>query len=404
MTSTQRGGADQTVAIRVVSPGGDDDTLVDVDLGDDLEMARRLTEGTGAAPFRPSLPGWLARGALWAALAWIVVCLPGNVLSPISVSLSEARGASEAVIFAIIGLSLNVLIGYSGQISLGHQAFVGIGAFTSAYVVTELGQEFLAGVAVAALVGGLQALVLGGVALRVTGLYFALVTLSYGVMVKESLFNVESLTGGVAGRDAPLPTGIESPYGYYYVCLALLALVLWLDWRLTRTKAGRALLALRENPKVAATMAIDVRGYTVLAFVVSGVFAGIGGALFAHRDGFVVAEPFTFQLALIFIIMTVVGGLRSRSGVVLGSAFFALMGDGILLKALRLEGFFEDVVRLPAEFVPLVIGPLLLLLTLTLYPGGLGQQIAPIRGWLLGRRFDVHAGGEKEVQVSDVRA
>ena len=155
---------------------------------------------------------------------------------------------------------------------------------------------------------------------------------------------------------------------------------------------------------MAATLSIDVRGYTVLAFVLSGFFAGIGGALFAHRDGFVVATPFEFQLALIFIVMTVVGGLRSRSGVVLGSAFFALLGDGILLRLLRLEGFFENVVHLPSEFVPLVVGPLLLLLTLTLYPGGLGQQIAPIREWLLGRRFDIHAGKVSEITITDVRA
>jgi branched-chain amino acid transport system permease protein len=381
-----------------------EDPRVDAIAAEEEAAARRLAAASKPPPFRPTPGGWVARGAVWLVIAWVALCLPGNVLSPVTVSLSEARGASEAVIFGIIGLSLNVLIGYAGQISLGHQAFVGIGAFTSAYVVTELEQEFWLGVAVAALVGALQALILGGVALRVTGLYFALVTLSYGVMVKESLFNIESLTGGVAGRDAPLPTGIESPYGYYYVCVGFLALVLWLDWRLTRTKGGRALLALRENPRVAATLSIDVRAYTVLSFVVSGVFAGIGGALFAHRDGFVVAEPFTFQLALIFIVMTVVGGLRSRSGVVLGSVFFALMGDGILLKVLRLEGFFENVVKLPAEFVPLVVGPLLLLLTLTLYPGGIGQQIAPVRQWLLGRRFDRHAGAVKEVQVTDVRA
>ena len=379
-----------------------DPPVLGVDPTLELEVAAATPERAPAHTATPA--GWAARGVVWVVLAWIVLCVPGNVLSPAVLSATEARGASEAVVFAIIGLSLNVLIGYAGQISLGHQAFVGIGAFTSAYVVTELGQEFWLGVAVAALIGAFQALVLGGVALRVTGLYFALITLSYGVMVQQSLFNVTSLTGGVAGRDAPLPTGINSPYGYYYVCLGFLALVLWLDWRLTRTKGGRALLALRENPKVAATLGIDVRGYTVLAFGVSGFFAGIGGALFAHRDGFVVAEPFTFQLALIFIIMTVVGGLRSRSGVVIGSAFFALMGDGLLLKLLRLEGFFENVVKMPSEFVPLVLGPLLLLLTLTLYPGGIGQQIAPVRGWLLGGRFDPHAGAEKEVQVSDVRA
>ena len=380
------------------------DPTVPLDLDEELELARQAAAAAHPAPFTPTAAGWVGRGVVWAALAWVALCVPGNVLSPAVLSAADVRGASEAVIFGIIGLSLNVLIGYAGQISLGHQAFVGIGAFTSAYVVTELGQEFWLGVAVAALVGVFQALVLGGVALRVTGLYFALITLSYGVMVQQSLFNVESLTGGVAGREAPLPTGIDSPYGYYYVCVGFLALVLWLDWRLTRTKGGRALLALRENPRVAASLGVDVRGYTVLAFGVSGLFAGIGGALFAHRDGFVVAEPFQFRLALVFIMMTVVGGLRSRSGVVLGSAFFALMGDGLLLRVLRLEGFFENTVQLPSEFVPLVIGPLLLLLTLTMYPGGIGQQVAPVRGWLLGGRFDPHAGGEKEVQITDVRA
>ena len=211
------------------------DPTVPLDLDEELALARALAAESTPAPFAPAPAGWAARGVVWATLAWVVLALPGNVLSPVTISATEARGASEAVIFAIIGLSLNVLIGYTGQISLGHQAFVGIGAFASAYVVTEIGQEFWIGVAVAALVGALQAVILGGVALRVTGLFFALITLSYGVMVQQSLFGIESLTGGVAGRDAPLPTGITTAYGYYYVCLGFLALVLFLDWRLTRT-------------------------------------------------------------------------------------------------------------------------------------------------------------------------
>jgi branched-chain amino acid transport system permease protein len=358
----------------------------------------------GEAGFVPSPAGWAARAAVWAVLAWAVLLYPANVASPFHVAGFEADAFSEAVIFAVIGLSLNVLIGYTGQISLGHQAFVGIGAFTSAYVVTELGQEFWLAVLVAAAVGGLQALVLGGVSLRVTGLYFALVTLSYGVLAQESLFNIKSLTGGTAGQAAPRPTGFESPYRYYYLCLAFLALVLWLDWRMMRTKGGRALLALRENPRVAATMGINVRAYTLFAFVVSGVFAGVGGSLLAHRDTQVVSNPFDFQLALVFILMTVVGGLRNRTGVVVGSAFFALLRDGILLKALHVEGVLERSIDLTAEVAPLVIGPVLLLATLTLYPGGLGQQIAPLREWLRGRRFDLSAGKVEEVRVSDVRA
>ncbi|HET7721780.1 MAG TPA: branched-chain amino acid ABC transporter permease, partial [Acidimicrobiales bacterium] len=170
---------------------------LDLPVEDDLALARATAVSAAPAPFEPAPAGWVARGVVWAAIAWVVLALPGNVLSPVTLSATEARGASEAAIFAIIGLSLNVLIGYTGQISLGHQAFVGIGAFASAYVVTEVGQEFWIGVAVAAGIGALQAVLLGGVALRVTGLFFALITLSYGVMVQQSLFGVESLTGGV---------------------------------------------------------------------------------------------------------------------------------------------------------------------------------------------------------------
>ena len=355
-------------------------------------------------PFVPSSAGWAARGAVWAVLAWFVLCYPSNFLSPFEVRSLEADAATQAIVFAVIGLSLNVLIGYAGQISLGHQAFVGFGSFTSAYIVTDLGQEFWLAIVVAAIVGAVQAVLLGAVALRLTGLYFALITLSYGVMAEESLFNIEAFTGGDAGKDAPRPVGFESNYRYYYLCLAFLALVVWLDWRLMKTKGGRALLALRENPRVAASLGINVKGFTLLAFAVGGAFAGIGGSLLAHRDLTVVRNSFEFRLALVFVLMTVVGGLRSRSGVVIGSAFFALLGNGKLLDMLHAGWIVEDKINLPLDFVPLVLGPLLLLLTLTLYPGGLGQQIAPIREWLLGRRFDIHAGGVKEVQNTDVRA
>jgi branched-chain amino acid transport system permease protein len=360
------------------------------------------------APFRPTPGGWAARGVVLAALAWLVLLYPGNLLSPFHVEAFEASAFSLAVIYAIIGLSLNILIGYTGQISLGHQAFVGIGAFTSAYMVSEAGQEFWIAVLVAAGVGGLQALVLGGVALRVTGLYFALITLSYGVLAEDSLFNIQSLTGGGAGQLAPKPTGFESDYRYYYLCLGFLALALWVDWRMMRTKGGRALLALRENPRVAATMGINVRLFTLFAFVMAGIWAGVGGALLAHRNLQVVSVSFNFQLALLFIIMTVVGGLRSRVGVVIGSAFFALLPEILKLldevPLLRLEHRLVEQVDLPVEFIPLVIGPILLLLTLTLYPGGIGQQIRPLQKWLTGGRFDIHDRGEKDVQVTDVRA
>ena len=145
--------------------------------------------------------------------------------------------------------------------------------------------------------------------------------------------------------------------------------------------------------------------FTLFSFMVAGTFAALGGALLAHNSEFVVATVFDFRLALVFVIMTVVGGLRSRTGVVIGSAFFALLG--YLIEELHVETLLTKIPFAPdltKELAPLVLGPVLLLLTLTLYPGGIGQQIRPIQKWLRGAKFDLHDRGEKEVQVTDARA
>jgi branched-chain amino acid transport system permease protein len=347
---------------------------------------------------RPGPAGWMARGAVMAAIAAVVFVVPTG-RGPVDV-----HNYTLAAIYAIIGLSLNVLLGYTGQISLGHQAFVGIGAFTSAYMVSKQGQPFIAGIGMAMVVGGLQALVLGAVSLRVTGLYFALVTLAYGTMAEESLFNIQALTGGSAGQPAPKPMWFATDLRYYYLCLAFLAAVIWVDWRLMKTKGGRALLAVRENPRVAATFGADIKVYTLMAFVVAGVFAGLGGALLAHNDTFVVRDLFNFQLALVFVIMTVIGGLRNRTGVVIGSAFFALVGPVFFDKLFHHGLSIPGLKVLPKEYVPIVIGPLLLLLTLTRHPGGVGEQLRPVQRWLRGGRFSFKDTPDADVRVSDVRA
>jgi branched-chain amino acid transport system permease protein len=368
-------------------------------------------DGEVAAParhdedFTPSTAGRVARWAVWALLVWLVVCLPTNALSPFTLNQTSIGHLSDALVFAIIGLSLNVLLGYAGTISLGHQAFVGVGAFTAAYLVTTMELDFFFALGVAAVLGGLQAALLGAVSLRLTGLYFALVTLAYGFFTEQTIFGIEKLTGGEAGTQMSRPPAFESGEAYYVLVLLVLSAVVFVDWRLTRSKAGRALAALRENPRVASSYGIDVRAYTLIAFTVSGVFAGVGGALFAGRQQFLVQNTFGFELALTFVLMTVVGGLRNRVGVIIGSIFFALLGSGELVHAIPgAEGFLAGTLGLPVEFVPLVIGPILLLLTITLFPGGIGQQVAPLQGWIAGRRFDPHAGKVEEVEVNDVRA
>ena len=150
-----------------------------------------------------STTGSMARATVLGGLAALVLVFP------LTRSGLEVNIFTEAVIYAIVGLSLNVLLGYAGQISLGHQAFVGIGAFTSAYMTTVHEQNFVAALGVTMVVGALQALFLGFVSLRITGLYFALVTLAYGRMAENSLFNITSLTGGSTGQAAPKPAAFS---------------------------------------------------------------------------------------------------------------------------------------------------------------------------------------------------
>jgi branched-chain amino acid transport system permease protein len=320
--------------------------------------------------WRPSTAGWTARFGVLGAIGAALLLLVGTIDD------FQANRIAFAAIFAVVGLSMNMLMGYGGQISLGHQAFVGIGAFASGYIVTNMGLPFAFALVGAALSGGLSALVLGGVALRVRGLYLALVTLAYGAVAERTIFLFRPLTGGGSGLPAPRPTFAEGDAAYAYFCLAMLGAVLAFDWRFMKTKAGRAVQAIRDSERVAASMGINVMGYKLLGFVLSGLMAGLGGGLLAHQALVVVAAPFSFFLALEFVLMTVVGGLGSRVGVVLGSAFFALLDKFI-----------------PSDYALWVpaIGAGLLIITLIQFPGGIGQQIRPITLWFSGHKFDLHA-------------
>ena len=312
---------------------------------------------------------WIPRAAVWLGIAGVALLLP------LSLKDFHAQRWSEAVIFAMVALSLNVLIGYAGQISLGHQGFMGVGAFASAYMVTTHGQSFAVGLAAGVITGALASLLMGLVALRVTGLYLALVTLSYGLMAEEALFNL-SIFGSGAGVEAPRPELFAGNTAYYYLCLALLGVVIFLDWRFTASKAGRAVNAIRENEQVAASYGIPVAQYKLLAFVVAGAFVGLAGALYAHRNTQVVGQDFDFSLALLLLTYTVVGGLRSRWGVVVWAVFFTLLPQ-----------YLSDQFGENTPFLTQAVGAGLLVLILVFLPGGIGQLIRPVTRWLSGGPF-----------------
>lgn len=335
-------------------------------------------------PWRPSSAGWVARLSVLAGLLLLLIWAVQTV------SNTWAKLICLAVIYAIIGLSLNIVMGYVGQVSLGHHAFVGLAAYASAFMVTEKKASFGLGVLVACTICGLSAGLLGLVAMRVKGLYLALITLTFGFVAVNSLFEIPAITGGGQGLEAPRPEQFTSNAAYAYLCLAFLGLVMFVDWRLLSSKVGRGILAVKESEAVAASYAVNVTLYKVFAFVVSGVFAGLAGSLFAHLNTVVVATDFQFGIALLWVLMVVVGGLGNRIGVVLASAFFALFSELISLIG-PLEHFLAGTFKREAAEFEGVIGALLALLTIILHPGGVGDQVAPFVRWFSGKKFTMHA-------------
>lgn len=328
----------------------------------------------------PGRWGWLARGAVWALLAAAVVGVAAAGPDP------AAYGALAAI-YVLVGLSLNIILGYVGQLSLGHQGLVGTGALVAAYLSTADGLSFPLALLAGALAGAVVAVIIGVVALRIRGLYLALVTLVVGVTLQSSLFQVSALTGGGAGEAANRPALLLSNGRFYLVCVAVCAIALYLDVCLTRSKAGRAFLAIKSDERAAAAFGIDVTGYKLAAFVLSGLLAGVAGALFAFNSQQFNGNDFDLSLALTFVLMTVVGGAGSRAGVVVGSVLFALLHT--VLAGL---GFFRTFASFfpgslaanVLQFGPDLVGALLLLVTLAANPGGLAQQLAPLLRWLGG--------------------
>jgi branched-chain amino acid transport system permease protein len=355
------------------------------DIDDVEQVEREALDAAGDDDFTPSAAGWAVRIAVPAAVVAFIFSLP--VIVPFDF---QADLVSTAAIFGCVALSMNVLVGYLGQLSLGHQAFYGIGAFASALITTDprFDLPFPVGIGVAALTGALTAVLIGYVALRVRGLYLAIVTLAYGLLAEVSIFRIGILSQGIPSDK---PVGFASPRLYAYLCLLTLVIFFAFDWRLMKSKAGRAILAIRDDERVAASFGINVTNYKLLAFIISGTMAGIAGALFGHLLGFVSAEnEFDLFLGLTFVLMTVVGGLGNRVGVLVGATIFATLDDLLEL----LHDVFPIIPAPNPIYVP-VIGALLLVLTLIQFPGGIGQQLAPIQNWVRGGRFDIHAMKEK---------
>jgi branched-chain amino acid transport system permease protein len=241
---------------------------------------------------------------------------------------SMAIVLSLGVSLAIASVSLNLLLGYAGQISLGHAALLGVGAFAASVVVERGHLPMPLGWLAAILAGGLVALLLGAPALRLKGLYLAIVTMSFGLAMQASVLRWRFFTQGSAG--AALPRRLWGDHlltdesVYLSVCLALLVLVCLLDRNIVASRVGRAFRMLREDEDAASSFGVDVTRYKLVAFVVSGALAGLAGALYGHTIGLVNSDTFNLSLSLRIVLLVVLGGLGRRNPIVVFTVLFGL--------------------------------------------------------------------------------
>jgi branched-chain amino acid transport system permease protein len=232
-------------------------------------------------------------------------------------------------IYATVGVGLMILTGFTGQASLGHAAFLAIGAYSAAYL-----QQFDVPFPVYFLVGGLLTGVVGAMvgfpALRLTGIYLVIATISFAFIVEEILARWESVTHGNEGMRVKalqlLGTTVsrDSP-SFYFLCLAVLSLTIIGTLNLLRSPTGRAFVAIRDSETAARSMGVNVSLYKVKSFAISAAITGFAGVLFAHKLSFISPEMFTLQLSIEFIIVILIGGAFSPHGAVLGAIFIVMI-------------------------------------------------------------------------------
>lgn len=302
--------------------------------------------------------------------ALIAVLLVACALLPLVLQLLGQRQVywlfvvSELFIFAIVAVSLDLLMGRTGQISLGHAGFVALGAYSAAILNQRFGVDLLVGALTGGCLAGLASLVLGFPATRLRGHYLGIVTLGFGIAVDQIALKWDSLTGGDQGihlhKATMLGLDVGTPVPMYFVALVALIIVVLLVWSLTRTRIGRAFAAIKDSEVAAAAMGVPVARIKVLAFLCSAFLAGVAGGLYAFLAGFVAPEDFGIDSSLLFFAMVVIGGMGSIPGAIGGAIVvdavkhgaatvsglsLAILGGMIVLVVLFLPGGLKGFLR-----------------------------------------------------------
>jgi branched-chain amino acid transport system permease protein len=323
---------------------------------------------------------------------WYAAVIAGLILLPLGVTGDYVRHLLVLwMIFAVTALSLNLIMGYLGELSFGHAAFFGLGGYASALVALHFGVPFWGGVVMAAAVSGVAGLVIGYIALRIKGPQFAILTLAVGAILYQVVNHWVSLTRGPMGLTKipppPFPRlsilpAIDFSQGlwFYYLALAFVLFTAYFTRAVLDSRTGRAFLAVRDNDALAAALGVNVFRTKLVGFVMATVFAGIGGSLYAHYLRVITPELFGLDYIVALVIMVIVGGQGTVAGPIIGAAVY--VG---LLEWLRFAGALR-----------LVLFGVLLAVCVIFLPGGLASfwrdLIAPRLPRRLGRRLDPATG------------
>lgn len=323
-------------------------------------------EAVPSAPTAPPTGGaGTARGSLYSRLA---AAGPAVVIGAVAVAFPLVFGSSqyymsiatECVVYSLVTISLNLLIGIGGQISLGQAGLVAIGGYSGGYLLERYPSlPFPLELGFAALITTVAGLLLGLPTGRLRGHYLAVLTLGLGVAVPQISLNLDSITGGRSGLIvAPAHIGgwtFSGLRSQYFLILTVTALCVLGVLSLLKTRTGRAFTAVRDSEQAAAAMGINVQRTKVVLFATSAGLAGVAGDLFAHANNLVSPDSFPFSLSLFFLAAVVVGGLGSVWGSVAGAVAFVLADT----KSSTLPGF-----------EPLILGALVIVVLLVA-PGGI---------------------------------
>jgi branched-chain amino acid transport system permease protein len=280
-------------------------------------------------------------------------------------------------IFSILTLSLNLITGYAGLVSLGQAGFFMVGSYVSALLSAKLGVSPWLSIVAAVVVSAAFGVLLGFPALKLSGHFLAVITIAFGLIMHLLAVNLEWLTGGVQGvsripRPYLLDLALRSDRHYYWFVLSILAGLTFFYHSLIESGFGRALKAIREDEAAAACMGVNVKSTKIIVFVISAGIAGLAGATYSHYVRFITPDSFTIDLSIRVLIMMIVGGIGTISGSLVGTLVVYTLPEAL---------------RFLRDYYYLVFGTLIILIMLFL-PGGLvsvskaGQREIPFLGTL----------------------